>query len=514
MCAIPKAVRWLSGGVAILALALASLLYLMLCKRKKPKNEWLSFRKAVEASGEVIFLTDREGVITYINPAFTKLYGYYAEEVVGKTTPRILKSGVMTEQDYEHFWETLLGAGVIRGEFINKCKDGRLVTIEGSANPILDERGNISGFLAIQRDVTESKQAREELKSAHVYQQSIIDGVAEPIMVIDTDYHVKLMNRAARRFSHRSVELSEPLFCYQVSHQRDTPCNGKEHPCPLHEASELNQTVTAVHEHYQADGEIRLVEVIAAPFFDTEGNLQGIIESMRDITEHKRAEEALLQYADRLRALAAQLAEVEEAERQRLSQELHDQVGQNLTALSLNLNIVRSLIPEEAEEVHNRIEDSLSLVDQTTEKIRDVMANLRPPVLDDYGLVAALRWYAEQFTKRTDIAVTVEGNEPDPRLPQRIESALFRIAQEALTNVAKHAEASHAAVCVEVEDDIMRLVVADDGIGFDPTQQGENGEGQGWGLLTMTERAEAVGAHCQIESYPDRGTKIILEIGL
>jgi signal transduction histidine kinase len=178
------------------------------------------------------------------------------------------------------------------------------------------------------------------------------------------------------------------------------------------------------------------------------------------------------------------------------------------------LNIVRSLIPEEAEEVHNRIEDSLSLVDQTTEKIRDVMANLRPPVLDDYGLVAALRWYAEQFTKRTDIAVTVEGNEPDPRLPQRIESALFRIAQEALTNVAKHAEASHAAVCVEVEDDIMRLVVTDDGIGFDPTQQGENGEGQGWGLLTMTERAEAVGAHCQIESYPDRGTKIILEIGL
>ncbi len=168
---------------------------------KHTQSELHILRKAVERSGEVIFLTDREGIITYINPEFSRLYGYSSEEVIGKTTARILKSGSMTPQDYELFWEALLDRQIVRGEFINKCKDESLVTIEGSANPILDEKENIIGFLAIQRDITERKQAKEKLESAHAFQQSIMDGVAEPIMVIGTDYRVMEANRAAREFA-------------------------------------------------------------------------------------------------------------------------------------------------------------------------------------------------------------------------------------------------------------------------------------------------------------------------
>jgi signal transduction histidine kinase len=234
---------------------------------------------------------------------------------------------------------------------------------------------------------------------------------------------------------------------------------------------------------------------------------------MRDITERVRAQEALQQYAERLRALSAQLAEVAEAERQRLARELHDQVGQNLTALGINLNIIRTQMPEAAgASVHSRLDDSLSLVEQTTQRIRDVMADLRPPVLDDYGMVAALHWYGEQFAGRTDIAVAVQGEEPIPRLTARVENALFRITQEALTNVAKHAQAAHVTVTVEVEGGTLRLVVADDGIGFDPAHLSEPEGGRGWGLLTMTERAEAIGGHCWIKSAPGQGTQVIVEV--
>jgi signal transduction histidine kinase len=359
----------------------------------------------------------------------------------------------------------------------------------------------------------ERRRAQEALEAAHAFQQSIMDGVTEPIMVIDLDYQVELMNRAAREFSSEGGGTSQPLLCYRISRHREMPCNGVEYPCPLEQVRELGQPVTVVHDHYQANGERRFNEVIASPLWGEDGTFQGIIESVRDITERIQAEEALQQYAQRFRALAVQLAEVAEAERQTLARELHDRVGQNLTALGINLNIVRAQMPEEtAAAVRSRLDDSLSLVEQTTERIRDVMANLRPPVLDDYGLMAALQWYGEQFARRTGIAVAVEGEEPAPRLAAHVENALFRIAQEALTNVAKHAHATHASVTVELDGGTLRLIVADDGTGFDPAHLAEPNEGQGWGLLTMAERAEAANGRCCIESTPGQGTQVLVEV--
>jgi signal transduction histidine kinase len=352
------------------------------------------------------------------------------------------------------------------------------------------------------------------LEVERVFQQSVIDGVPDPIMVIGKDYRINLMNRAARDFSPGGTDTSKPVFCYQVSHQREVPCKGIEHPCPLQRVRSTGQPIRVVHEHYHANGERRLVEIIAAPIWGSHGTFEGITESMRDVTERMRAEEALQQYAERLRGLSAQLAEVAEAERQRLARELHDQVGQQLTALGINLNIIRAEMPEDTgDAIRSRIDDSLSLVEQTTERIRDVMARLRPPVLDDYGLLAALHWYGEQFAMRTGIAVMVDGDEPVPRPAATVESALFRIAQEALTNVAKHARASNVMVTVQVQGEILRMVIADDGIGFDPAHLAELDRDHGWGLLIMTERAEAVGGQCRIESVPAQGAQVIVEVG-
>jgi len=226
----------------------------------------------------------------------------------------------------------------------------------------------------------------------------------------------------------------------------------------------------------------------------------------QEISERKRAE-------DELRALSRQLVETQENERRAISRELHDQVGQSLTALGINLNIIQTQILSKAPGLlQSRMDESLSLVEQTTERIRDVMANLRPPVLDDYGLVSAVRWYGEQFATRTDIAVIVEGEEPVPRLDAQVENALFRIAQEALANAAKHAKATQVTVTVEVDNGTLRMVVADDGVGFDPARLPTPGVNRGWGLLTMRERAEVVGGMFRIESRPGSGTRLIVEV--
>jgi len=238
-----------------------------------------------------------------------------------------------------------------------------------------------------------------------------------------------------------------------------------------------------------------------------------MVQLEAEIEERKHAEEDLRQSEKQLRTLASRLQEVEEAERKRISRELHDQVGQNLTALNINLNILRSQLPAELlEKMADRLSDSAELVEETTERIRDVMADLRPEVLDDYGLVAALRWYGERFSERTGMATIVHGNEPSPRMPEVIESALFRIAQEALTNVAKHAGGKKVSVNFEERDESFRLTVADDGKGFDSGDFSGSNKQKGWGFLTMQERAQAIGGKVEVASAPGEGTRILVEV--
>lgn len=245
---------------------------------------------------------------------------------------------------------------------------------------------------------------------------------------------------------------------------------------------------------------------------------------LRDITERKRADaersalvEAVSRQREQLRALSGRLAALQEAERKAIAQELHDQVGQQLTALNLNLNFIRTqltkILPQPMEPIYTCLDDALLLVEQTTERIQDVMTELRPPVLEDFGLLAALRWYAHQLADRVNFTLTIEGEEPKTRLTGSIELAFFRITQEALTNVIKHAQASQVLIQFEVDDEFAGLIISDDGVGFDLTGWVNRPERrQSWGLLTMIERAEALRGYCHIESQPGQGTRIIVDI--
>jgi two-component system sensor histidine kinase UhpB len=228
--------------------------------------------------------------------------------------------------------------------------------------------------------------------------------------------------------------------------------------------------------------------------------------------DNSRLAAAVVEQGEQLRGLSARLAEAEEAARQRLARELHDRVGQNLSILSLNLNLAQNLLsPESPDRLASRLAESIALVHETVGMVRDLMAELRPPLLDDFGLLATLRWYGAQFARRRGIAVNIQG-EITPRLPISVELPLFRIAQEALTNVARHAQASQVTIAHEEEGDLVRLVIADNGVGFDLSRPERSEDRPHWGLMTMRERAAAVGGHCRIESHPGAGTRVVVEV--
>jgi signal transduction histidine kinase len=217
---------------------------------------------------------------------------------------------------------------------------------------------------------------------------------------------------------------------------------------------------------------------------------------------------------EQLQAMSRQLVDVQESERRQIARELHDRVGQNLTALSINLDIMKTQIGDSGSSaLRTRLEDAATLLESTAGSIENVMSELRPPMLDDYGLLPALQWYGNEFWRRTGIRVAVEGDEQMERVPQASEIALFRIAQEALNNVAKHAHARHVDIGLSRNGSHVVMSVSDDGMGFDAAPaMASRRRRPGLGMVTMRERTQAVGGQFEIGPAPVRGARVVVRV--
>jgi signal transduction histidine kinase len=257
------------------------------------------------------------------------------------------------------------------------------------------------------------------------------------------------------------------------------------------------------------DGEVIWTSVSAAPVNVAD---VGAVVVTIDITDSKRAEQALQESYKRLRILSQRLVEVQEDERRALARELHDRVGQTLAALNINLIIINSQIsPEASQQIGTRLNDSMKLVAETIALVRDVMTDLRPSVLDDYGLEAAIESHAAQFAARYNIKTKFEKPDPPlPRLGASLEMTFLRIAQEALMNSAKHAQADQVNLSLRQEGNKICLTVQDNGIGIASRQEAHRPGSHG--LNIMRERAEAFDGDLRVTSMPGRGTTVEVRI--
>jgi two-component system sensor histidine kinase UhpB len=269
------------------------------------------------------------------------------------------------------------------------------------------------------------------------------------------------------------------------------------------------------------------VSVTLSPLKDAVGQFVGVSKVIRDISERKRGE-TLLQQAhealemkvqertaelsranNSLRELSGRLMQVQEEERSRLARDLHDEVGQLLTALKIDLQAIQH--GEVRDSRFSPLTDSLELVDRLLTQVRTLALDLRPSLLDDLGLVSALRWYANRQAARNGwtLSLSVEGM--DSRIPASIEVTCFRVAQEALTNIAKYSHAKTIGLALRRQGEEVTLVIQDDGVGFDVILARRRAQsGESIGLLGMEERVRLAGGSLVISSAPGEGTRLEL----
>jgi PAS domain S-box-containing protein len=457
------------------------------------------YRDLVENSRELICTHDLKGLILSANPAAAAAVGYDLDGLVRKKTIRDLLAPEVRDQ-FDQYMARLRKERTTSGIMLVQTRSGERriweyynsLRTEGVAAPIV--RG-------MARDITEQKSAEAALRDSEERYRELFENDKDAIYVHDLNGIYRSVNRAAERLSgypreeilgRHFREFVSPECLWQV---------GESFGKKLEETGETNYEVEIITR----DGTHVPVEVSSRLIYEN-GVAIGVQGNARDITERKRAQEALLTYSRRL-------LEAQEAERGRIARELHDQIGQMLTALKLNLHAIQSARDEG--EASLLIDDNLEMLEEALEQVRDLSVDLRPMLLDDLGLVTALRWYVDHQAQRTGVRAefTSDSLDPDLRFSSELETACFRIAQEALTNVARHARAKTVSVRLSRSRDYLILLVEDDGVGFDvQALQGHALANATLGLRGMQERAHAVGGRLKIDSANNEGTQLFVKL--
>ena len=263
-------------------------------------------------------------------------------------------------------------------------------------------------------------------------------------------------------------------------------------------------------------GQLRWVNGGAIPLIDKKGSITGYIGTIADVTEIKQAlellkqsHEALNERTEQLRELSTHLQKIREDERRKIAHEIHDELGQQLTGLKMDIAWLKKKLKPEDPLIENKFDDTIILIEATVRSIRRIVTELRPSVIDDLGLNAALEWQANDFAERAGIKIKYKNTFDDLNTDSNISIGLFRILQESLTNIAKHARAKKVIVDISKVKDMLQLTVQDDGVGFDTAVKGTD---LTFGLLGIKERTYMMKGDFLIYSQPGKGTKITVSI--
>jgi PAS domain S-box-containing protein len=362
-------------------------------------------------------------------------------------------------------------------------------------------------------DVEDYKRAEQRMRETQARFEGIIDSAMDAIISIDETQRVVLFNPAAERmFGCAAAQaLGQSLDRFIPARLR-----------AAHRAHVRSYGVTGVTSRamgklgdlvaLRADGREFPIE---ASISQTEvGGSKLFTVILRDTTERKVAEEALSRSEVQLRALAARLQRAREEEAIRIARELHDQLGRCLTTIKMDVMLIEQmasgqLTAETIRSIHEKTRTMEAAIDEAVHVVRKISTELRPGILDDLGLAAAIEWQATDFQRRSGVSCVLHITEADLDVGREQATAVFRIFQEILTNVARHSKAEKIWVNLDAQDGIVVLEVEDNGVGISPETIGQS---QALGLLGMRERAAMFGGHIEISGISGRGTTVILRM--
>jgi PAS domain S-box-containing protein len=453
-------------------------------------------RAIIDAEPECVKLLDSEGRLLTMNPAGLAMIEADApEQVVGE---RVLS--VVAPEQRDAF--AALTRRVFQGE--SGTLEFEIIGLKGTrrwlethAVPLRDPQGGITALLGITRDITMRKHAERALRDSEERLRLVSRATTDAVWDWDLVTDALWWGEGFQTLFGYAPEEIEPGS--ESWHSRLHPDDRERVITQIRSAIDGGGTFWSDEYRFRRrDGTYADIYDRGYVIHDADGRPVRMVGSMLDVTERKRVEA-------QLRSLAARLEAIREEERTRIAREIHDQLGQALTALKMDLAWLAKKLPARPAALHPKLRDMESVIDATMDAMHRIVAELRPGVLDDLGLPAAIRWLAADFQERTHIrcAVSVTGAEPSLETGQA--TAVFRILQEALTNVARHARARRVDIRFHVVPGALELVVADDGRGI-TTDEVQNR--RTLGLLGIRERALTWHGQVVVRGEPGRGTTV------
>jgi len=370
--------------------------------------------------------------------------------------------------------------------------------------PFTDTDGSTL-ILEMGIDITEPKRAEEALKVTSLYARSLIEASLDPLVTISADGKVMDVNRATELVTGVP---REQLIGSDFSDYFTEPEKAKEGYKKVFSEGSVRDYPLAIRH---SSGHITEVLYSATVYRNEAGEVQGVFAAARDITERKRAEEALRESENRLRSLSSQLLTVQENERKRVAREIHDGIGQMLTAIKFKVeDTIQQKGKGKARIKEKSLETIIPLIQGSIEEVRRIQMDLRPSTLDDLGILATIDWFCREFGKiYSTIHIEKLTNIKENEAPVHIKTVIFRVMQEALNNIAKHSKADLIRLSLIKTDGKIELIIEDNGMGFDLEGLiSMESSKRGFGLSSMRERTELSGGSLVIESTSGKGTII------
>jgi two-component system, NarL family, sensor histidine kinase UhpB len=462
----------------------------------------------IQSAMDAIITVDENQDIVIFNPAAEQMFGCSAANVLGTPLDQFIP---VRYRDAHHSHIRQFGATGVstrrmgrQSEIIGLRANGEEFPVEASISQTV-----VSGkklFSVILRDVMQRNRADQALKDSAERYQRLVELVPDAIW-IERDGRIAFVNRAclqllgadsiAQLLGRSPLDFIHPDFHSLAISRRerllaDPQRNGY-----------VEKKIVPLR------GEPKDVEIAETSFRDEGGT--ALLAVMRDISARKASDRELRQSREHLRQLSAALQAAREEEQTRIARELHDELGQALTALKMDVAaIVGELKPDQAAAI-GRTTEMARLLENTVAAVRRIATQLRPLMLDDLGLLPTIGWLVNDFSKRTGIAVALSLPDPETDIDPQLSTVLFRVLQESLTNVARHAGATHVKIALTCSGTDMRLSVSDNGRGFDGS---EVRSAKTFGLLGMRERAGMAGGTLTLDSQPGSGTSIEMVVPL
>ena len=490
-------------------------------KRKRAEEELKDseerFRQLAENIHDLFWIkTPDFKRVLYLSPVYENMSGQSPEERYG-------------DRDYQPFLDRIFPADrervaeIMRGgardsfeiEFRITRPDGSIRWVRDRGFPIRDQSGQVYRIAGIASDITERKLAEDALRESEERFRQLTGNIREVFWITTADFG-------------RQVYIS-PGFENLTGHPPETlyPGNGHKpflhfiHPDDLPLLREVtndpDQEFDIEYRVIHADGSLRWVRDRGFPIRNQSGQIYRFGGVAEDITARKEAEDQLKATSEQLRALSASLQSAREKEATRIARQIHDDLGGILTGLRWELESLEKMIHDPGDSWHkkvvmqNKLVAMIGLTDTTLNVVRRIASELRPSILDDLGLVEAIEWQTQQFQARTGIHCCCDCSLQSIELGDEQSTAIFRIVQEALTNILRHAQASRVAVAIQQEEGALVLTVADNGCGI---TEAEKLSRESLGLLGMQERAHVIGGYVDIVGVPGAGTTLHVRVPL